>query len=150
MAFSQPGEKKICARSLGMRSCASSVSLDVFEEALPIFDGWPDVPCAYLQFGSNQSMSLSPSNLYGWVCLCQAGEKSFPYSHRPATGCTGAPGLERVAGRLNPVLRAGQAGLHHLALQTRPPPQLHEQLFEPLRLQTSSKSAAIEAIDQGS
>jgi hypothetical protein len=29
------------------------VLLDVHEGPLPVFVGWPDAPCAYLQFGSN-------------------------------------------------------------------------------------------------
>jgi hypothetical protein len=27
--------------------------LAVYEEALPVFPGWPDAPCAYLRFGDN-------------------------------------------------------------------------------------------------
>jgi hypothetical protein len=31
----------------------SPLPLAVYEEALPVFEGWPDAPCGYLQLGSN-------------------------------------------------------------------------------------------------
>ncbi len=33
--------------------------LAVYEEALPVFDDWPDTPCAYLRFGNNPAYDRS-------------------------------------------------------------------------------------------
>lgn len=37
----------------------SPLPLEVYEEPLPVFEGWPDAPCAYLRFGSNPSYDQS-------------------------------------------------------------------------------------------
>jgi hypothetical protein len=37
----------------------SPLPLAVYEEVLPVFAGWPDAPCAYLQFGSNPAYASS-------------------------------------------------------------------------------------------
>jgi hypothetical protein len=38
---------------LQFASKLACVPLDVYEEPLPVFDGWPDAPCAYVQFAPN-------------------------------------------------------------------------------------------------
>ena len=43
-------DEPICTRFV---SELSPLPLQVYEESLPVFEGWPETPCAYLQFGSN-------------------------------------------------------------------------------------------------
>jgi hypothetical protein len=45
--------------------------LAVYEEALPVFSGWPDAPCGYLRFGDN------PSYARAWAEAQQAGCRSM-------------------------------------------------------------------------
>jgi hypothetical protein len=46
-----------------VRACFASelvpLPLEVYEEQLPVFDGWPDAPCGYLQFGPNPAYELA-------------------------------------------------------------------------------------------
>jgi hypothetical protein len=41
-------------------------ALDFFSEPIPVFDGWPDAPCGYLQFGSAYDAPASRAREAGW------------------------------------------------------------------------------------
>jgi thioesterase domain-containing protein len=41
-------------------------SLDYFNEPMPVFDGWPDAPCAYVQFTSTYKVFADRAASEGW------------------------------------------------------------------------------------
>lgn len=41
-------------------------SLSFFAEPLPVFDGWPDAPCAYIQFSASYAWDAQQARLAGW------------------------------------------------------------------------------------
>lgn len=43
--------------------------LAVYEEPLPVFPGWPDAPCGYLQFSQVCEPSANHARKQGWPCL---------------------------------------------------------------------------------
>lgn len=49
--------------------------LRFFEEPIPVFDGWPDAPCAYLLFSPPYRAAASQSERAGWPC------RSFDAGH---------------------------------------------------------------------
>lgn len=40
--------------------------LDFFTEPIPVFDGWPDAPCIYIQFSSAYKQPASQARQAGW------------------------------------------------------------------------------------
>lgn len=42
-------------------------SLDYFNEPLPVFDGWPDAPCAYIQFTATYEVFAERARNEGWA-----------------------------------------------------------------------------------
>jgi len=52
------------------------VSLAVYEEPIPVFNGWPDAPCAYLRFGANPAYEVPAERARqdGWECIELQGE----------------------------------------------------------------------------
>ena len=50
--------------------------LNVYEEKLPVFSGWPDAPCAYLEFGPNPAYEGDVENARkaGWPHIRLEGE----------------------------------------------------------------------------
>lgn len=43
-----------------------SRGLDFFSEPLPIFDGWPDAPCIYIQFSESYIWDAAQARQFGW------------------------------------------------------------------------------------
>ena len=41
--------------------------LAVYEEPIPVFDGWPDAPCAYLQFTATYDEPAAQARQAGWT-----------------------------------------------------------------------------------
>jgi pimeloyl-ACP methyl ester carboxylesterase len=41
-------------------------SLPFFTEPIPVFDGWPDVPCAYVKFSAPYDQSAEQARAMGW------------------------------------------------------------------------------------
>ena len=41
--------------------------LDYFNERIPVFEGWPDAPCAYLQFTSTYEVFADRARTEGWI-----------------------------------------------------------------------------------
>ncbi len=41
--------------------------LAVYEEPLPVFTGWPDAPCGYLQFSAPYDASAAEARSHGWA-----------------------------------------------------------------------------------
>lgn len=41
-------------------------ALDFFTEPIPVFDGWPDAPCVYIQFSSPYEKSADQARQSGW------------------------------------------------------------------------------------
>ena len=44
----------------------TSQPLAFFEEPIPVFAGWPDAPCAYLQFSAGYDYSAADASQRGW------------------------------------------------------------------------------------
>lgn len=42
-------------------------SLDFFDEPIPVLDGWPDAPCAYIQFTSTYDVFAQRARSEGWT-----------------------------------------------------------------------------------
>ena len=42
-------------------------TLAVYEEPIPVFDGWPDAPCGYLQFTSTYDVGERRARSSGWT-----------------------------------------------------------------------------------
>lgn len=40
--------------------------LDFFTEPIPVFDGWPDAPCVYIQFSESYDWDAAQANQFGW------------------------------------------------------------------------------------
>lgn len=40
--------------------------LDFFTEPIPVFDGWPDAPCVYIQFSESYEWDVSQARQAGW------------------------------------------------------------------------------------
>lgn len=40
--------------------------LDFFSEPIPVFDGWPDAPCIYIQFSEAYDWDAAQARLVGW------------------------------------------------------------------------------------
>ena len=40
--------------------------LDFFTEPIPVFDGWPDAPCVYIQFSAPYEMPAAQAKKAGW------------------------------------------------------------------------------------
>ena len=40
--------------------------LDFFSEPIPVFDGWPDAPCTYIQFSDAYDWDAAQARLAGW------------------------------------------------------------------------------------
>lgn len=48
--------------------------LDFFTEPIPVFDGWPDAPCVYIQFSESYEWDVSQARQAGWTTYqLQAG-----------------------------------------------------------------------------
>jgi len=43
--------------------------LAVYEEPLPVFAGWPDAPCGYLQFSPTYEAPAAHARQKGWPCI---------------------------------------------------------------------------------
>ena len=43
------------------------VPLAVYEEPLPVFEGFPDAPCGYLHFSKSYDNAASEAQSYGWL-----------------------------------------------------------------------------------
>ncbi|MBA2452544.1 MAG: alpha/beta hydrolase [Chloroflexia bacterium] len=41
-------------------------SMDYFNELIPVFEGWPDAPCAYIQFTSTYEVFAERARTEGW------------------------------------------------------------------------------------
>ena len=41
-------------------------SLSFFMEPIPVFDGWPDVPCIYIKFSESYDWDKVQARQYGW------------------------------------------------------------------------------------
>ena len=39
-----------------------------YEEPIPVFDGWPDAPCAYVQLSAAYDYSAAQARDRGWPC----------------------------------------------------------------------------------
>ncbi len=49
-------------------------ALDFFTEALPVFSGWPDAPCAYVKFSPAYNWDYEQAQQAGWaVCELEGG-----------------------------------------------------------------------------
>ena len=74
------------------------LAIAVYEEALPVFAGWPDAPCGYLRFGSNPAYTLPAEHARSerWAYTQLAGEHFHMLVDPPAV--TGA--LLGLAGQL--------------------------------------------------
>ncbi len=46
----------------------NSRGLDFFEEPIPVFDGFPDATCAYLQFSPPYDQAAAYARVRGWPC----------------------------------------------------------------------------------
>ncbi len=42
--------------------------LAVYEEPLPVFEGWPDAPCGYLRFSPAYEVPAERAKREGWEC----------------------------------------------------------------------------------
>jgi hypothetical protein len=40
--------------------------LDFFTEPIPVFDGWPDAPCIYIQFSESYDWDAAQARQFGW------------------------------------------------------------------------------------
>jgi hypothetical protein len=40
--------------------------LDFFTEPIPVFDGWPDAPCIYIQFSESYDWDAAQTRQFGW------------------------------------------------------------------------------------
>lgn len=49
----------------------------VYEEPLPVFDGWPDAPCAYLKLSPSYETSVQRARRDGWAHAELAGAGHF-------------------------------------------------------------------------
>jgi hypothetical protein len=45
------------------------VPLNAYEEPLPVFDGWPDAPCACVQFAPNPAFELMYEDRFAYARL---------------------------------------------------------------------------------
>ncbi len=52
------------------------LALSVYEEPLPVFEGWPDAPCGYLRFGANPAYDAPATEAEGagWPVVRLPGE----------------------------------------------------------------------------
>jgi hypothetical protein len=41
--------------------------LDFFTEPIPVFDGWPDAPCMYIQFSPTYEKPAAQARQLGWL-----------------------------------------------------------------------------------
>jgi Alpha/beta hydrolase family len=41
---------------------------DFWEEPIPVFEGWPDAPCSYLQFSPSYEVAATEARRRGWSC----------------------------------------------------------------------------------
>ena len=48
--------------------------LAVYEELIPVFEGWPDAPCAYLKFTPTYEDFAKQARREGWQCAEMTGE----------------------------------------------------------------------------
>lgn len=48
-------------------------SLDFFDEPIPVFAGWPDAPCAYIQFTPTYDVFAQRARNEGWAFSCMEG-----------------------------------------------------------------------------
>jgi surfactin synthase thioesterase subunit len=48
-------------------------SLDFFDESIPVFEGWPDAPCAYIQFTSTYEVFAQWARDEGWAFHSMGG-----------------------------------------------------------------------------
>lgn len=53
-----------------------AVSLSVYEEPLPVSEGWPDAPCGYIRFGANPAYDAPSTEAEGagWPVVRLPGE----------------------------------------------------------------------------
>lgn len=42
-------------------------SLSFFTEPIPVFDGWPDAPCAYIKFSAPYAWDFKQAKRSGWI-----------------------------------------------------------------------------------
>ena len=68
--------------------------LEVYEEPIPVFTGWPDAPCAYLHFSSAYAVDAE-----------RARRASCAYRHTPGGHFQMLSTPEKVADDLGPLLR---------------------------------------------
>jgi len=58
----------------GMLAELRPQSLRFFEEPIPVFSGWPDAPCAYLQFTPGYDVPAGLARREGWATAKMEGE----------------------------------------------------------------------------
>jgi len=58
----------------GMLAELRPQSLRFFEEPIPVFAGWPDAPCAYLQFTPGYDVPARLARREGWAIVKMEGE----------------------------------------------------------------------------
>lgn len=59
---------------------------DFFEEPIPVFDGFPDAPCAYLQFSPPYAQAAAYARAHGWPCCkLEAGHFHMLVDHVTVT-----------------------------------------------------------------
>jgi pimeloyl-ACP methyl ester carboxylesterase len=44
-----------------------------FSEPIPVFERWPDAPCAYLQFTPGYDVTAQTARARGWACRLEPG-----------------------------------------------------------------------------
>ncbi len=50
-----------------------TLPLAVYEEPIPVFQGWPDAPCGYLQFTPTYDIGKRQAESSGWICVRMDG-----------------------------------------------------------------------------
>ena len=61
-------------------------ALDFFIETLPVFDGWPDAPCAYIQCSARYEGQAAQAQQAGWhVYKLEAGHFHMLVEHKAVT-----------------------------------------------------------------
>lgn len=61
--------------------------LDFFTESIPVFDGWPDAPCIYIQFSAPYEKPAAQARQAGWeVVELEAGHFHMLVDAKTVTG----------------------------------------------------------------
>lgn len=56
-------------------------ALPFFEEPIPVYDKWPDVPCAYLKLSAAYAWDLKQAIRYGWTALNKEAGHFYMLEH---------------------------------------------------------------------